>query len=204
MAMSTQARRWALGGAAAASVLALGLASAPIAGAEGPAPVAMSHVEDFRLADQEFLARRLYKMADAKAIVLVSYAAGDAVVKADTPAWMALKAAYADKGVEFLAIDSKLGETRPKVVADAAAIGLKMPILFDYEQLVGEGLSLTKTAEVIVVDPRNWSVAYRGPATGPGGEAWAKTAVEGLVSGQKVAMPAQVARGASIAFPEAA
>ena len=51
---------------------------------------------------------------------------------------MALKAGYAPKGVEFLMIDSVLGETRDKVMPAAKAAGIDMPILFDYEQLVGD------------------------------------------------------------------
>ncbi len=162
-------------------------------------PAVGGHVEDFRLADQHYLARSLYKMSDAKAVVLMAYAAGDAAVKADAPAWMALKNAYAPKGVEFLAIDSKLGETRAKVTPDVKAIGLDLPVLFDYQQLVGESLGFTKTAEVVVVNPKGWTVAYRGPAG-----AGAKQAIEGLVAGQPVTVAAVAPKGAPIAFPERA
>jgi peroxiredoxin len=151
------------------------------------------HVDDFRLPDQNFLARHLYKMGDAKAVVLVAYAAGDKQLKADAAAIKALKA----PGVEVLGLDPKLGETREKVVADAKALGLNdMPILLDYHQLVGEQLGVTRAAEVIVIDPKTWSVAYRGPADG------AKAAVDGLVAGQKVAYQAREAKGSAIAFPE--
>jgi hypothetical protein len=199
--MSTQARHLALGGLAAfAAVAVAGVVAAPRAVAQAEASAAPARVDDFRLADQEYLARRLYKLADAKAVVLFSYAAGDATVKADTPALMALKAAYAAKGVEFMAVDSKLGETRAKVIPDAKAIGLSMPILFDYEQLVGEGLGLSKTAEVIVIDPRSWTIVYRGPV----GDAAAKGSLDGLIAGQKLAMTVKALRGSAIAFPEAA
>ena len=93
MTMSTRMRNLMLGGLAAGTVLAVGLAAAPIAGAEGPSPAAMTRVDDFRLADQDFLARRLHKMGDAKAIVLFAYAAGDKTVKADAPTLMARKTA---------------------------------------------------------------------------------------------------------------
>ncbi|MET0272711.1 MAG: hypothetical protein ABW360_06940 [Phenylobacterium sp.] len=106
----------------------------------GPA-LAATQVDDFRLADQHLLARHLYKMQDAKAVVLITYAAGDAAIRAEAKGYMALKATYAPKGVEFLMLDSKLGDRREKVVADAKAAGLDMPILFDYQQLVGESLA---------------------------------------------------------------
>ena len=125
-----------------------------------------ARVDDFMLADQNLLARQLYRMGDDKAVVLVTYAAGDKQLHADAPALMALKAAYAGKGVDMLAVDSRIGDKRDPVIADAKAAGLDMPILFDYEQLVGEELGVTRAAEVIVIDPKTWTVAYRGPVDG--------------------------------------
>jgi hypothetical protein len=33
----------------------------------------------------------------------------------------------------------------------------------DVNQLVGEQLGVTRTAEAIVIDPKNWKIVYRGP-----------------------------------------
>jgi mono/diheme cytochrome c family protein len=171
------------------------LAGGAAAVTESASPTA-AKIDDFQLADQNYVAHHLYKMKDAKAVVLITYAAGDPVLKKDANAFMGLKGAYAAKGVEFLAIDSKLGETRATVTPDAAAIGLDVPILFDYQQLVGEGLNVTRAAEVIVIDPRAWTAVYRGPVAG------ASAAVEKLVQGQGVTPAVLAARGAPIAFPE--
>jgi mono/diheme cytochrome c family protein len=186
-------------GAAALGGDTLGQARADAAPAAGPAQVG-----DFMLADQNLLAKQLYRMSDAKAVVILTYARGDVALRADAAALMALKAAYAPKGVEFLALDSTLGDQREPVIADAKAAGLDLPILFDYEQLVGEELGVTRAAEAIVVDPRNWSVAYRGPVAGLQGEPWLSVALADLAAGRKVTMPAQAARGGVIAFPERA
>ncbi len=191
--------------AAALGMLALGGAShgasqakAEVTKADGP-----SRVDDFMLADQNLLARQLYRLSDDKAVVLVTYASGDRQIHADAKALMALKTSYG-KGVDMLAVDSRIGERRDPVVADAKAAGLEMPILFDYEQLVGEELNVTRAAEVIVIDPRGWTIAYRGPVAGPAGEPWAKQAVDALVAGQKVSLTSHEAMGESIAFPERA
>jgi hypothetical protein len=160
-----------------------------------PAP----RVDDFQLADQDYIGRRLHKMNDAKAIVLISYAADDATVRKDAKSYMALKASYAPKGVEFLMIDSVPGETRSKVKPAAAAAGIDMPILFDYEQLVGESLNLRRAAEVIVVDPRTWSVAYRGPV----GSASTRKALDTLVSGGSIALRPETPKGRTIDYPHA-
>ncbi len=187
MSISHKFARFAFAGAAIAL-----LAGSVSQGAAGP-----QRVEDFQLADQTYIARHLYKLHDAKAVVLISYQAGDATVRADAPAYAALKSAYGSRGVEFLMLDSRLGETREQVAADAAASGLGIPILFDYQQLIGEGLGLTRAAEVIVVDPRTWTVAFRGPV----GSASTKRALDSLVAGQSVALAAQAPKGGVIAFP---
>ena len=185
---------------AAASAIALmgsphGVSSAK---AQAPAVAGPARVDDFLLADQNLFGRQLYWMGKDKAVVLVSYASADKQLHADAPALMAVKAAYADKGVEMLAVDSRLGDRRDPVIADAKAAGLEMPILFDYEQLVGEELGVTRAAEVIVIDPRSWTIAYRGPVEG------ARAAVDALVAGQKVALTSAEAKGELIAFPERA
>jgi hypothetical protein len=200
MATSNTAR-WGLAASAAAAALAVGLVAANAPAQATTEQVKTLVVDDFRLPDQDYLSHQLRRLGDQKAVVLITYAAGDAAVKKDAPTWMALKAAYADKGVTFLALDSKLGETREKVKPDAEAAGLDMPILFDYEQLAGEQLGVTRAAEVIVVDPHNWRVAYRGPAVGPAGEAWAAKTLDALVAGQHPEMAARPAAGGQITFP---
>ena len=201
MKMSRNAAGVGLAGlTAAVAALALGGASHGVstAKAQGAAAAGPARVDDFLLADQNLFGRQLYRMGDAKAVVLVTYAAGDEQLHADAKALMALKAAYAGKGVEMLAVDSRIGDRRDPVIADAKAAGIEMPILFDYEQLVGEELGITRAAEVIVIDPRGWTIAYRGPVDG------AKGAVDALVAGEKVALASREAKGGLIAFPDRA
>ncbi|HXA38686.1 MAG TPA: hypothetical protein VNW53_06780 [Phenylobacterium sp.] len=187
--------------ATAASAIALMASPHGVSSARAEAPKAggPARVDDFLLADQNLFGRQLYWMRQDKAVVLVTYASGDKQLHADAQALMALRAAYAGKGVEMMAVDSRLGDRRDPVIADAKAAGLAdMPILFDYEQLVGEELGVTRAAEVIVIDPRGWTIAYRGPVDG------AKPAIDALVAGQKVALTSVEARGELIAFPERA
>src|SRR5581483_7516088 len=197
--MSVSKRRAVLLASAVAAVGAFAIVQMGHA-ARADAGATAQRVDDFFLADQDLLGRQLYRMADDKAVVLVAYAPGDAQLRADAPALDALKA----PGVDVLAIDSHLGDTRPTVIADAKAAGLSMPILFDYEQLTGEALGLTRAAEVIVVDPKTWTIAYRGALTGPAGEPLARKAVDALVAGEKVAFAGPPSKGVEIAFPERA
>jgi hypothetical protein len=133
MAVSEPARR-AMGVTGGLAALALTVAAAaPLARADAPKATAATPLGDFLLADQNLLAKQLYRMADAKAVVLVTYAPGDATVHAEAAAYRALKADYAAKGVEVLMLDSHLGDRRDAVAADAKAAGLSdLSILFDY------------------------------------------------------------------------
>ena len=74
----------------------------------------------------------------------------------------------------------RLGDTRDRVKSDMGGIGLDVPILFDYDQLVGEQLKITRAAEVLVINPKGWTVAYRGPISGPKGETWARDAITAI------------------------
>ncbi len=181
--------------AVAGSVLSL-LGGPASFGAVLGAVAGVQHVDDFQLSDQYYVGRRLYKMEDDKAVVLVSYAAGDAQFAADAPALKALKAAYGKKGVEFLIVDPRTGDTRAKLAADAGAAGLGIPVLFDYEQLVGESLGLSRSAELLVLNPKGWTVAFRGPI----GSAGAARALDGLVAGQAVSPVVEAAHGGAIAY----
>ncbi len=183
--------RKALGLWSAGAVLAL------VAGSAGMSAPGPQKVGDFQLPDQNYIGRHLYKMADAKAVVLITYQAGDAAFRADAPAYKALRDAYAARGVEFLILDPKLGESRQTVAADKAASDLGMPILFDYEQLTGEDLDVSRAAEVIVINPKDWTIAFRGPVS----HASTRRALDSLVDGKSIALPAVAARGGAIAFP---
>ena len=101
-------------------------------------------------------------------------------------------------------MNSNLADGREKVAADTAVTSLGFPILIDSNQLVGEQLAVTRAAEAIVLDPKTWRVAYRGPVAGARGEAWTKDAITAVTTGGRVTMAARAASGKQIAFPSAA
>ena len=70
-----------------------------------------------------------------------------------------------------------------------------MPVLFDYEQLVGEQLGVTKTAEALVIAPKTMKIAYRGGVEG------AAAAVDALSAGRPVEVAHTPVRGDAIPFP---
>ncbi|HEX3364898.1 redoxin domain-containing protein [Phenylobacterium sp.] len=165
-------------------------------GVAANAPMATS-VDNFMLVDANMEAHELYRLADAPAIVIVTQANGDAVMRAQAPALKALKTAYAAKGVEFMMMNSNLKDTREAIQAEAQKAGYETPILMDSYQLVGESLGVTRSAEVVVIDPKSWKVVYHGAL--PGSE----KALDALVAGKSVTVAAaEPSKGAPIAFPE--
>ena len=192
-------------GAALAAFMTLGAGVATVAALHSPAQaagdMAAQKVDDFFLSDQNFLSHQLYRMNDAKAVVLVTFDSSSKAIRAEAPAIMALKSAYSGKGVELFLLDSKLGDDRDAVKASLKVAGLDAPVLFDYEQFVGEQLGVTRTAEAFVINPRTWKIAYRGPVS-DGGSNLASDAVASLVAGKTVAVAQRQAKGELIAFPE--
>ena len=60
-------------------------------------------------------------------------------------------------------LNSSLQDSREAIAEEAKEYGYDIPILMDANQLVGEQLGVTRTAEVFVIDPKTWKVVYRGP-----------------------------------------
>ena len=156
---------------------------------------ASASVDNFMLVDANLEAHELYRMTDASAVDIVTQANGDATIRGLAPQLKTLASAYGAKGVEFLMLNSNPGDSREAILAEAASAGYGVPILMDANQLIGEGLGVTRSAEAYVINPRTWTVAYRGPVSGLG------AALDALAAGQPV--PAATgAYGAAIAFPE--
>ncbi|MFL5298623.1 MAG: redoxin domain-containing protein [Phenylobacterium sp.] len=182
-----------IAGAAAAAVL-VGLAPAGIA-AE-PTTATPQHVDDFQLTDQTRLAQHLYYYNYVPAVVIMTRTNGSAVSRQGAAALEKLNAAYKDKGVVVWALDSN--DTRDAVAAEAKAQKLSVPVLMDEYQLVGESLGVQREGEVFVIDPKTWSVAYRGPLDGRVGET-----LDTLVAGGKPQLiRAAYSAGKPLAFPE--
>jgi len=191
----------ALLGSAAALVGCTSDTASPSALAHGAAVSATAaatpaRVDDFMLVDADMEAHQLYRLADATAVVIVTQSNGDAAVRRLAPALKALKAAYGPKGVEFVMLNSNLKDSREAIQAEAKKAGFDTPILMDSYQLVGESLGVTRSADVFVINPKSWAVAYHGTLSGAG------KALDALAAGQQVALGGPLSTGAAIAFPE--
>src|SRR5262249_52406371 len=118
--------------------------------------------DNFRLVDQWSKAHDLYYYKSAPAIVIVSHAASP-LMKDAIPAVEALKAEERDKGVRFFMLDATPKNDETALNDESKQLNVDMPILVDDSQLISESLGVSKTAEVFVIDPKTWKVAYHGP-----------------------------------------
>jgi peroxiredoxin len=206
--------------AAAALVALAGLGLAASSGAttttaaKAPAEVVLpTTVDDFRLSDQNLHSHQLRLLGDASAIVLITQANMCPVSRNTSAAVKALQDEYSAKGVEIFMLNSTPSDKRDAIVAEAAAYGYNLPILMDSNQLVGEQLGVTRTAEAIVIDPKTWKIVYRGPIDdkvtyerqkAAADHTWAKDALDSLIAGKPVAVARVEPVGCIVDFPERA
>ena len=175
-----------------------------------PAPTT---IDNFMLSDTEFMGHELYRMTDAKAIVIVTTGNGCPIARNLTPHLKALKARYAGEGVQFLLLNSNLQDGRDAIAAEKADFGIDIPVLMDRNQLVGEQLGVTRTAEFFVIDPKTWKIAYRGPMDdrmdygtqkANADHPWAADAIEAVLAGRPAMAATRMSPGCLIDFPERA
>ena len=127
-----------------------------LAGTAGAA--APEHVDNFALLDQNGKYHDLYYLSDMKAVVLMTHENECDAVGEALPALEAAKAAYAGKGVEFPMLNAEDARTAISEKSPSS-----IPILVDERRLVSESLQLKHASEVLVIDPKGWKIAYRGP-----------------------------------------
>jgi hypothetical protein len=161
-------------------------------------PAPGSRADNFRLLDSAGVSHELYYMTDKKAVVLV--AQGNSC-EANVKSWPELKKLrdqYGKRNVEFLMINSNLTDSRDQVAATAKKQGIDLPILLDPTQLIGESLGLKHNGEVLVLNLKDWSLAYRGNAEGTG------AALDAVLAGKPVKNTLTAVSGCAIDMPEAA
>jgi peroxiredoxin len=167
-------------------------------------------VENFRLHDQAGKLHTLYDSAGEKAVVLMIQGNGCPIVRQAVPAFREVRNQYQSKGVEFLLLNSNLQDTAATIASEEKEFAFGFPILVDTKQQVGEQLGVQRTSEVFVIDPKTWTLVYRGPLDDrlhyerqrPAGNQYLKDALDALVAGQPVKIPQADGVGCIVNFPD--
>ena len=190
-----------------AAILALSVCAAHSSLALSPG----SRVDNFRLLDAEGKSHELYYLSDMKAVVLMVQGNGCPIVRQAVPAFRELRDQYRAKGVQFLLINSNLQDKRDAIAAESKEFGFDIPILVDDTQLIGESLGFNRTAEVLVINPKNWTLAYRGPIDDrlsyekqrpAASHHYTRDAIDAVIAGQAVKNPQVNSAGCIINMPE--
>ena len=169
-------------------------------------------VDNFVLLDHRGDAHELYYHREAPALVFMVQGNSCPIVRNAITDFKALRTQYEDKGVKFFMLNSNLQDQRASIAAEAAKYDIEVPILDDETQLIGESLELVRTGEVLVIDPKTWQVAYRGPVNdrlqyerqrAEASEHYTADALEALLKDEPVAQAQRDAIGCLINFAHA-
>ncbi|MGH1469803.1 MAG: hypothetical protein ACRBCS_01315 [Cellvibrionaceae bacterium] len=150
-------------------------------------------VGDFALIDDAGKIHQLSRYRHKKAVVLLSQAqscetsefSGKKVLEEFTQ----LKNQWEPKEIAFLVMDSSGAN-----MSDQRS-GQITPVLLDESQLVAETLSITKVGEVVVLDPENFNLLYRGPVNGS-----IKTALQDVENNKTAESMIESSKGCNIQF----
>ena len=171
----------------ARSSMVLGLAGCLLALGAGANGVG-DRVDNFKLLDHHGNSHELHYLSDMKAVVLMSHTMACDAIAADVADFEALAGKYADQGIEFLMINAD-GLTDRRALGDAS----RTPVLIDETQIIAESLGFRAAGEVLIVDPSNWQVIYRGGAK-------AATALADFLAGRDITGGAESPDACSLTF----
>ncbi len=119
-------------------------------------------VENFTLLDHRGESHELYYYSDTAALVIMVQGNGCPISRNAWPRFKELSHEYAQKRVKFMMINSNLQDHRTSISREAEQFEINLPILVDDTQIIGESLGLIRTGEVFVLNPKDWTVVYRG------------------------------------------
>ena len=168
-------------------------------------------VDDFQLLDHMGVAHRLFYYSDAPAIVVMTQGNGCPIVRNAVPAYRQVRDNYQEQGVKFFLLNSNLQDNKTTIAKEVADFGFDIPVLVDENQLVGESLNVTRTAEVFVIDPKSRKIVYHGPVddrlTYQNQKAKAEfsylsDALDAVIAGETVKISQVDAPGCIVNFPE--
>jgi len=101
--------------------------------------------------------------ADSPAIVLIAQGNACPVFQQYAPTIAAVAADLVPRGVPLMLINASPQDDAATIAADLAAYGLTgLPVFVDRDQQMARSLEIVSTTETLVIDPRTWTIVYRG------------------------------------------
>tara|TARA_R110002167_G_scaffold6277_8_gene29091 strand:+ start:34642 stop:36606 length:1965 start_codon:yes stop_codon:yes gene_type:complete len=125
--------------------------------------LAQSSAGNFTLFDEQGRAVELHYNRLADAVVLMTHRVDSNLVAQASDRIAQTLGEFAGQDIPFFLINPETTTTRETLIQDKADHQLTAPILQDDGQLVGKTFGLNTAGEVLLIDPQNWNVVYRGP-----------------------------------------
>ena len=158
--------------------------------------LAVDRIGDFSLLDQNGYFHQMSWYDDNKAIVLLVQATGDTAVQNVLTDFDALNSRFDTQGIEFFMINPLGLKDRDAVKAQMAALDIDMPVLMDDARLISQALDIDNIGEVLVYNPKSFSLLFRGPLG-----AQLTAALTDIVSGRDLQTTQVASTGTPVNYP---
>ena len=167
-------------------------------------------VDDFTLLDHKGISHQLSYYDDAEAVVIMIHGNGCPIVRNALPDYEKLKKQFENKNIRFFLLNSNIQDTFNTIALEAEEWGVTIPILVDDDQLIGESLNLSRTAEILIIDPKQREIVYRGPLSDRIGyevqknkaaNSYVSDALSAILVGKKIIQADYPTKGCLINFP---
>ncbi|MBA3698960.1 MAG: redoxin domain-containing protein [Planctomycetes bacterium] len=192
-------------------LLACCLAQGLSAGEAAVTAAAGSKVDDFALLDHRGEFQQLTRHHDAAFIVLFSFGTGCPIVRQNIAEVQAIAGDYLAKNVRVACLASSSADDLKAVKDEAASLQVTLPVMMDDTQLVAEALGITRTAEAIVINPKDMKLVWRGPVddrVGYGAQKpeatrrYLREALDAALAGTPVPTDAPAVKGCLLTFAQ--
>ena len=156
---------------------------------------AAERVGDFTLLDHNGDAHSMSWYDDHDAVVFLTQANRCDSTREAASAFDTVRTRYADANFQFMLLNAEGSRDRDAVSAAAAEYGTDLPILMDDSQTISQAMEINQAGEVIVYDPKSFSIKYRGPV-----ENYLTAALDQIAAGDEVSNPEVPVSGCEIAY----
>jgi peroxiredoxin len=180
----------------------LGVGQAPLPRVPEPGAT----VPNFSLQDIHRRPRSLDGFKDKKAVVVVFIGTECPLANLYLPTLIQMHKEYADKGVQFLAVNSNVQDTFIQVSAHAQERDVPFPVLKDFDHKTADAFGARRTPEVFLLDARR-VIRYHGRIDDQYGIGYQreqprrrdlKEALDELLAGKPITTPSTDAPGCLI------
>ncbi len=156
--------------------------------------IAADRVGDFALLDQDGYFHKMSYYDDHKAIAFLVQGNSSKATASAIDQFEALQEQYSE--VKFFMINSSGSESRADVKKALAKYKSDIPVLMDDAQLISEAMGVSRTGEVFLFSPTNFTVLYRGPV-----KSGLDAAIKNVLAGEEIKNPQIAMKGSDVSYP---